>query len=280
MTTDRTVGPLLDRVPSLPVMPPLADQLLALALAADTDLGELLDLVERDPVLCALVLRLVNSAAAGIPREITSLTRSVVLLGPAHVASLALAAAMGGVLPPDLGANRWQHGFAVACAARAVAEHIAPQLTETAFAAGMLHDIGTLIVSALAGGHVPTAAEPQMRMLLEYNAVGADHAQLGAALAERWRLPAALVEAISQHHDPRCFHDPARRLAAIIVTGEAVADELCGTSDCGSADPVALVAALPVRDPVGAVEHARETVRAHLAASDGYISTGSPPCLR
>src|SRR4051794_28713623 len=173
-------------------MPDQADELLRLARRADAEPREVLQIVERDPALAAMVLRLVNSAAFGLAHEVTDLHHAVVLLGLPQLRTLAMAASMATLFTPnDATVDSWRHAFATACAARALAEELVPAQADAAFTAGMLHDIGALVIfGALAEAEprVQTLAEVRGDDLLgaEHRMFGADHGEIGAALAERW----------------------------------------------------------------------------------------------
>src|SRR5947209_13805680 len=130
-------------------MPAQADELLRVATDGEPEPRALIGVIERDPVLSAMVLRLVNSAHFGIPRDIAELRQAVVLLGVPELRTLALAASMAALFSSTGdAAPGWDHAFTTACAARALAEELAPTETEAAFMAGMLHDIGELVISS------------------------------------------------------------------------------------------------------------------------------------
>src|SRR6267378_2512115 len=101
---------LVHGIAHLPVMPAHADELLRVATAGDPEPASLLAIVERDAVLSAMVLRLVNSAAYGLPRDVSELKHAVVLLGVAELRTLALAASMASLFVPGDGeAPGWDH---------------------------------------------------------------------------------------------------------------------------------------------------------------------------
>lgn len=172
----------------------------------------LLDIIGRDPGLTANLLKLCNSAYYGRRREVGTLLEALVLLGNRTVLTLAFATSMGRVLRGDLagyGMRKdvlWRHSLAVAFgAATIVRDDGRQQLGDRAFTAGLLHDIGKLLLAQPLARSLEweEAASGERNLLdLERQIVGFDHAEAGAALADAWRLPAQLVSAIRWHHQP------------------------------------------------------------------------------
>lgn len=280
---------LVEGVGRLPVMPAQADGLLKLVADTDPDMASVLGVVERDPSLTAMVLRLVNSASFGLRTSVSSLRQAVVLLGTSHLRSLALAASMSQLFsgPSDSGScsgegdagTPWEHAFAVACGARAIALELAPGAGEAAFAAGMLHDLGGLVLSssfpeAAVIAEAKAAIGSMGRIDAEKEALGADHGELGAALAERWGLPAPLVTAVSRHHriTDRFENDDEEgmELASLVAISEA----LCVAFDLGPGDglhdsppdPLERLEAMGTRRPDALALRARDDIARHIGA--------------
>jgi putative nucleotidyltransferase with HDIG domain len=255
---------ILDEIGNLPVLPPLADELVSAAMSPDGDLRRVLMLVERDPVLAAMVLRMVNSAAFSLSRQVTDLMNAIVLLGASHVRSLALAAAMSALTA----AEGWQfeHSFGVACAARIIATSAGADWAETAFAAGILHDIGELVLDTL-DGRSADEVPPSARLATERAHYGTDHTLVGAALAERWALPGVLVEGIERHHEPivggRLAGASGRSLATVIAAAEDVVDELDGTRHGDGTAAGDALGQLQIADPDRVIGRCRRDRDAH-----------------
>jgi len=269
---------MLDSLSNLPVMPPLADELVAMAISSEGDLERVLTVVEQDPVLAAIVLRMVNSAAFALSSEITELSRAVVLLGGAHVRSLALAAAMSALSAGPDAATHFEHSFNTACTARVIAVSGNVAWEETAFAAGILHDIGELVVVALGARQPDEGLAAAGRLALEREWLGTDHTELGAALARRWSIPEVLCEPIDGHHSviPHMglpLAPTGEALTAVVAAAESVLDELDGTAHGDGRSAVDALLALDLRDPDGIVGRCQDAREAHLAAM-GLVGTG------
>jgi putative nucleotidyltransferase with HDIG domain len=205
-----SLNELLNRVGELPPMPAVAQRALALIRDPNSNMASLAGVLAMDGAMTGLVLRWANSAYFGLKFPVTTVQQAVVYLGHKVLHSLILAASMAAVLDrpaPGYGLERgelWRHSIAVAAGARLVAAPYGSQVAEEAYHAGLLCDVGKLAFDGLLRGVELGAPEWQGRSFsdLEIAFFGVDHATLGAALAQRWNLPAGLIEAIAYHHRP------------------------------------------------------------------------------
>ena len=172
-------------------------------------------IIERDIAMSAKVLQLVNSAFFGLPQHVASPSQAVVLLGLETVKMLVLTThvfsqfeerKLGGLQINAL----WRHSLAVAAMAKGIAraEQAPPKSIDHAFMAGMLHDVGKLILAANIPDpyHAALAMAKQKAMPpqdAERMFLGATHAEVGAYLLGLWGLPDSIVIATALHHRPR-----------------------------------------------------------------------------
>jgi len=210
-------GPLVDEVvKGLEKIPPLP-RALQLIVKELNDAGSTArsvgEIVATEQVLSATLLRVVNSASAGLQRKIITVDHAVTYLGFSTVRALVMRLQLGALVPGRGGSGPydaeklWMHSMAVS----QVAEHLAaragdvdPQLASTI---GLLHDIGKLAIASqfpddVAKLRAPGGAADESFLARERRVFGADHAFIGAFLAARWGLPSDLVEAIRLHHSP------------------------------------------------------------------------------
>lgn len=181
---------------------------------AEADMVQLAKVVEEDPALTVQALNLCNSAYYSLPAQVNSVAHAVRFLGTETVGGLAMAAYFRGLM--RLGGkktNPWLEGAGNHLLMTAqLAEKLsrsAGGLTSpaTVFTAGMLHDVGKLVFSKLddiyalevrdrvqTGGMTAVDAEREI--------LGLDHAEAGARLAERWKIPEIISDAIRNHHNP------------------------------------------------------------------------------
>lgn len=200
----------LSHIDQLPSMPPIIAEALQLLEQPETDAARIARLIERDQALAARLLRVANAPIYGFSRRITTIRLAVSLLGNDAVRETLLAATLYELLHiGDRGIwNRelfWQYCLYSACATRSLARRLGYRLAGEAFTAGLLHDLGILLIAAFFPAEFLAIQRLQQRSGCAYTeaeqeVLGSTHAELGAWLAERWNLPPVLVNAIAYHH--------------------------------------------------------------------------------
>jgi len=242
-TKNLRVDEYLDRIDVLPPAPTLIVELLGQFKQPDRDMDKVVELIMHDPALTASLLKLCNSAFFGSSQSIETVFDAVMRVGFYEVYRMVVAVHFGNQTDFLSGAERalsvnefWKHSVRTAVAAETVAKEVRED-EATAFTAGMLHDIGKIIL-AVAQSEVYARlqkagpARGQTMMEAEKALLGADHAQVGGRLMERWNLPTHLMTAIKCHHDPG-HATPFERLAANIHLANVIAYTLapaCGTA--------------------------------------------------
>ncbi len=180
---------------------------------------EIVEAIRYDPSLTAELLRLCNSAYYGLTREIGCLDDAVRLLGTNTVFQLAMAAytrTMLGAPQEGYGLSAgalWTHSVAVAIAGRQVARRLELAPLGLVFTAGLLHDCGKVVLNEFVRREyaeiVRRVSEDHLTFCeVERQVLGHTHAEVGARLAEMWKLPASIVECIHRHHDPDAGQAP------------------------------------------------------------------------
>ena len=213
----------------------------------DSTVEEAAAVIGKDPRLTAKLLKLVNSAfyartmrvSGGLPPgPVDSLTRAVMLLGLNQLSTLAMGVS---VLPlfKDIPTQCidmrqfWRHSVGVGLVAKILATHQGDPSPERFFVAGLLHDIGRLVLfkqqpAAAAATLHRAAATGCLLVDAERETLGFDHAALGGLLLRKWRFPESLEQAVWRHHDPASGDEPME--AALI----GVADMIAGATLSGS----------------------------------------------
>ncbi len=230
---------ILAEVDVLPSLPTIVDGLVRAMGKEDVSVDELVDGIAGDQALVARVLRVANSPFYGVQNKVSSVHDAIVVLGFRAVGSLVLAASVTGYFSPPAGygfdlRGFWRHGIGAALAARALARKVGLD-AETGFTAGLLHDIGRLM---LVTRHTPVYAEVMAACAgedcpvceAERRILGFDHAQAGEILARRWRFPAEIVRAVALHHAP----EPVRECTFADIAH--VADALAHALDLARAE--------------------------------------------
>ncbi len=203
--TATQVEQLASRAVTLYTRPTVALELVRLAEEPDTDAKALKDCVAQDPALTCKLLRVVNSSLFGLHRPVADLNQAIGLLGIKPLKLLVLGFSLPDSLFAEVAARElewyWTNTLTRAVAARMLSEQLWNQPGDEAFIAGLLQDIGVLVLLRELG-------EPYVRfltgvieekchlVLLEQDTLGFDHLQLSAALLARWQLPQRLVDAI------------------------------------------------------------------------------------
>ncbi|GAB6037079.1 response regulator [Fundidesulfovibrio butyratiphilus] len=201
-------------IDSLPSLPPIYTRL-TMALEDDNaPLSEIGDIISQDVGMSANILRLVNSAFFGLPAHVSSIHHAVNLLGTDTIRSLVLSLHLFSAfdqkkLPGfSLGAV-WEHSTRVSGFAKTVAEVEGMDriLRDDCFIAGMLHDVGKLILAQSMPKEYATVLEladtEHLPMhLAEYRLLGSSHAEIGAYLINTWGFPDSIVETLCWHHTP------------------------------------------------------------------------------
>lgn len=186
-------------------LPAVAVRVLELADSPTFGAHALKECLEHDPALATKVLRVVNSSLFGLTRSVSDLNQALALLGTKPLKMLVLGFSLPGELfsgiAADALARYWRHTLIKAVAARELAETIWRQPGDEAFLAGLLQDLGMLLLSQQLGEPYArfvdrVAAEGRDLLAIERRTLGFDHTTLTARLLEHWQLPANLVAAV------------------------------------------------------------------------------------
>ena len=202
----------VERLEGLPTLPSVASTLISLTQSPQTSATQVGELISQDQALTGPVLKLVNSAYYGFPKQITTVNHAVVILGFNRVKNIVLAASVFGLkgqrlLPRFDAPGFWRHSLGAAVAARTAARELGRVDSEESFVCGLLHDVGKLVLAQVAPADYDrclAAAEERHELILvtEQEVFGVDHAEVGSWLAEQWKLPPGVVSAVRHHHAP------------------------------------------------------------------------------
>ena len=238
METER-LDALVRQVRDLPALPDTVVRVMHLTDDPKSGISDVAKALVSDQALAARVLKLANSAFYGSSRRIATVSDAVVILGMRTTRNLVMATGCqemlaqevaGYALPPGA---LLRHSLACASAAQALAKRTQYRGTEEAFVAGLLHDLGKVVMNTYLRDQfiqvLIRAASGEMTYAEAERAVFSfDHAEAGAYLLERWNLPASLVTAVRYHHTP--LEAPTDSPLPCLVH---VADAICMTLGIG-----------------------------------------------
>ncbi len=201
------------RVEEIPALPQYAHKVLKLTEDPSTTVTELSEAISRDHALAAKVLRMANSAYYGYARRIYTIGDAVIILGFGTVRNLVMAASIYHVMDRELPGyvlargELWKQSIVCALMARKLARRCSYDNPEKAFVAGLMHDIGKIILNTYLSEAFAVILDKVNKekvpfMTAEEEVLGFNHAVVGGKVAEKWNLPEELVEAISLHHNP------------------------------------------------------------------------------
>lgn len=200
-----------EAIRSLPPLPAAVQQLLTLVREPEVDFRQIVKVIESDQTLTVRTLRAANSAFYGASRQIQTVRQATVLLGREAIVNLALSISVMNLESSLNGAWArhaeafWRHSIATGTAARALAHAKRTCDPGEAFVAGLVHDIGKLVLLMHHGemyADVLQHAQDQPLHAYEKEHLGIHHAAVGEALCIHWNLPDEITEAVAAHHDP------------------------------------------------------------------------------
>jgi HD-like signal output (HDOD) protein len=273
----------------LHALPQTTARLLDKLEAPQVEAEDLLAIIEKDPALTANLLKLCNSAYYGRRREVGCVREALDMLGSRTVVTLAFATSMGKVMSGDLcayglaGQEMWRHALATGLCASGIAAVCDRQaLRDRAFTAGLVHDIGKLLLNRLLSRRLewsPLSTEEESLVEIERQALGFDHAEAGGALAESWHFPEMLVVAIRHHHSPLAPAEHAELVAAVHA-----ADRIAGALGLvglgpGPASPVPLESIADLGVPLEVARSVADQLPGQIEALSGLIGLSPEPAL-
>jgi two-component system, cell cycle response regulator len=209
----KQVAPSLEEIitcQQLPSLPSIAMCVIELSEDPDAQIPDIAEVIQNDQALTAKILRTVNSSYYGLAKPCETITRAMTYLGMNTIKSLVLGFSLVRLTDQEECGSalivHWRRAIFSAAAARRIAGELGHCDPEEAFIAALMQDIGALAMHAAMKGEyarlIERAGPDHFNVAaIEQRELGFDHAEVGAALGERWKLPKELVQLIRHHHD-------------------------------------------------------------------------------
>ena len=211
LLSSQSLKTVVSRLRSIPSLPTLYDELMTALRRDDPSLNQIARIISKDVGMAAKILQLANSAFLGTGGRVSSLVQALSLIGTETVRTLVLSVHVFSQFDgkSQIAASLpalWDHSIAVSGLAQRIAgsEGCAKAMVEESFTAGLLHDIGKVVLLAEMPReyHQILAVNPCEGKNLERERLGCTHAEVGAYLMSVWGLPFPLVHAVAFHHNP------------------------------------------------------------------------------
>ena len=231
----------LASIGDIATLPEVTIKIIEIVEDAKSTARDLHEVIKTDPALSVKVLKVVNSAFYGLPGQIASVDRAIILLGLSAVKNIAIAASIARLFKGKRiseqfsAADLWRHSVAAAVAAKSIAKCAPhPAMMGEIFVAGLIHDLGMLVErqafpEAFAQVIDRCSSQDLDFMQCEREIVGADHQAFGAGLTAKWKFPRHLRAACGFHHNPEVLSPELKGIGTVI----RIADVMCCQDEYG-----------------------------------------------
>lgn len=234
-TTPSVITAGLSKIGEIATLPEVTLRVIDIVEDPRSTARDLHEVIKTDPALSSKILKVVNSAFYGLPGQIASVDRAIVMLGLSAVKNISIAASMarffkGSRLTEQFSAqDLWRHSVCVAVGSQSIATAAGFHAgLDEMFLAGLIHDLGMLaerqaFPDALAEAIRRCSAGDGSFIQLETEVIGADHQQFGEALCAKWKFPKHLRAAVGYHHQVDRVSPEYRRLVALVHVADVLA---------------------------------------------------------
>lgn len=239
---ETVVGAAIREISHIATLPEVTLKIIELVEDPKSTASHLHKVIAGDPALSSRILKVVNSSFYGLPGQIASINRAIVLLGLNAVKNIAIAASLaklfrGGDLTTRFSAKAlWEHSNACAAASKIIIDTLKMGLADEAFLAGLMHDIGIMVemqfdrqklIEVVESLGVNQGGVPLMDMLeAEERVFQATHQHFGAGLCAKWKFPRCLEVVVGNHHNPLAVDPESRTLPCVVYLADRIVGEV------------------------------------------------------
>jgi HD-like signal output (HDOD) protein len=223
---------ILHSLNDLPPMPQVAQKAREVMAKPASSFSDLARVIETDQAIVTRILKIANSPYYGLSGKVSSVQYAASVLGSKTLMEILNLACSSEILGRTLEGydlntgDLWVHSLAVASGSQIIARRVKPDLEQDAFAAGLIHDVGKIILDPYIlerkGAFLSFVEEGNQSFLkAEKQILGFDHAELASEACKKWKIPAQIATSIGYHHDPSDSKDDI--LSYIVHTADAIA---------------------------------------------------------
>ncbi len=283
MDKDRIVQKIYSKIEEIPTLSPVLQKIVSLLGSSTSGAQDVTEVLSRDPAMTSKILKVANSAYYGFAQQVDTLDRAVALLGFNMIRSLSMSVGIMRALPPGKKSGLfsierlWIHSLAVATIMKELAVRCGrKEEGETLFVAGLLHDIGKVVLDQFFDEEYQQALEETGCLEsvsvceAEVRCFGMDHGEVGSILLKRWNFPVAICSLVAMDHKTEIPEDINPSDVAMLHIADILAKEAgMGVSESITASEV-IAADL---DITGLSSEEIDDVRAYLIeAKEGIYS--------
>jgi putative nucleotidyltransferase with HDIG domain len=226
-TTAQQIESRISAISNLPTLPEVVQKVSKMASDRNSTAADVAEVISMDPVLCSKILRMVNSPIYGFPGRISTIKHALVLLGFNVVKGLVLGSSVFAQMANERNRALWEHSLGCAVLSRRIAREMGMPDVEEVMVAGLLHDMGKVVLAHLVPQEYDAALERAKEGKLyighaEKELLGVDHGGIGAKLSEFWCFPPRLAEPLEFHHNPMAAKK-CRDVTAIVHLADVLA---------------------------------------------------------
>lgn len=275
---------IISNTSSLPVMPEVMIKAQKMVMYSGTSPAQLAKVIEADPAMVAGILKVANSAYYGFRGKVSTIQHASALLGTRRLAELITAMSAGGLMGKAMqgygleAGDMWRHSIAVAYAAGEIAVSVGSDAFESAYMAGLLHDVGKIILDPYVRerkvlfDHYLAAYPKKTTRDAERDILGFDHAVIAAILCENWSLPRPISFGIRHHHQPSSAGD--HQLSHIVHLADYIAIQASlGAADNSTRLPLEEASLSVVPIPSSKLKAVSANTCRYVESMTGYLAS-------
>lgn len=230
----KIVDRILKSINTIPAFPATGNKVAQLLTKPDYSVNEVAGVIRFDPSITANILKMANSAYFGSRHKISTINDAVVYLGQQNLLRAIQTAGVSKYYKKgapgyfDKVTDLWEHSVAVALMSQIIAKKITGKEDTTLYTAALLHDVGKIIMGEFVRDSLATITKlVSLQSISFFEAeeavIGINHADLGGKIAEYWKFPVEIKEAISFHHRPDLLEKEDKEMPWIVY----IADQAC-----------------------------------------------------